>query len=52
MIRKKVKNLDNNVGIDKVTPDREYKNTSGYLNILNSYQELYLRLVSSFLRNI
>jgi hypothetical protein len=48
MIPKKAKSLDNNLGIDKVTPDREYKNTSCYLNILNNYEEL----VSSFLRNI
>jgi hypothetical protein len=52
MIPQKVKSLNNNLGIDKVTPDREYKNTSCYLNILNNYQDLYLRLVSSFLSNI
>jgi hypothetical protein len=48
MIPQKVKSLNNNLGIDKVTPDREYKNTSCYLNILNNYQGL----VSSFLRII
>jgi hypothetical protein len=52
LIPKKVKSLDNNLGIYKVPPDKEYKNTSCYFNILSNYQELYLRLVSSFLRNI
>jgi hypothetical protein len=52
MIPKKVKSFDNNWDIDKMTPDREYKNTSCYLNILINFQELYLRLVSSFLSNI